>query len=326
MKLTSIAILASLCLAVSLWGQNGLKAEYYNGTEFNELVTIRTEQNIDQSWNDVPPVKGIDPHHCSIRWTGQITSPQAGTYTFSASVDDGIRVWVGGVLVIDKWDLNDDGRFSGQVIMRENTSYHIKVEYFNALVEGEVKLRWKLPDAQQAAIIEPSYFVEKPKTKLSSPSPNKMQDQVAKPNPKARQPSTTSPKPQRQEIPKTESSSVVLPKDTLERYVPKNVLFEQGKPIMLEISKPSLDKLAGFLERNPQYKLKVEGHTDIIGDTDMNQSLSEERANVVAEYLTSKGIDQGRIVAKGYGSSRPLVKGNSKKGYPENRRVAFILY
>ncbi|MBK9016649.1 MAG: OmpA family protein [Saprospiraceae bacterium] len=118
---------------------------------------------------------------------------------------------------------------------------------------------------------------------------------------------------------------MVVTKDTLERYVPKNVLFEQGKSIMLEKSKPGLDNLAGFLLRNPKLQLKIEGHTDIIGDMDMNKTLSEERAKVVAEYLVTKGIEQSRLEATGYGSSRPLVTGNSKKGYQENRRVAFII-
>jgi outer membrane protein OmpA-like peptidoglycan-associated protein len=57
----------------------------------------------------------------------------------------------------------------------------------------------------------------------------------------------------------------------------------------------------------------------------MNKTLSEERANVVAQYLMQQGIEANRIEAKGYGSSRPLVIGNSKKGYPENRRVVFII-
>ena len=116
------------------------------------------------------------------------------------------------------------------------------------------------------------------------------------------------------------------PKDSLEKYVPKNVLFVQGKAIMLDKSKAELDNLARFLLRNQQYNLKIEGHTDIIGDMEMNKTLSEERAKIVADYLTQQGISQGRMEHKGYGSSRPIVKGNSKKGYPENRRVVFSIY
>ena len=305
------------CLAA----QPGLKAEYYNGTNFNELVAKRVEPMIDLSWNNDPPVPGLDPHDCSIRWTGILNAPKTGTYTFSAKVDDGIRVWVGGILVIDDWKLNDDGRFTGKVVMREGTPYQLKVEYFNALIEGEIRLLWELPEAERPIIVESRYFTQTipPKPPVEKPSAAQRTTQPASEKPKP-----TSPKPTETTSPKPKAPAVVS-KDTLERYVPKNVLFEQSKSVMLSKSKADLDKLAGFLLRNPGIQLKIEGHTDIIGDQDMNKTLSDERAKVVAEYLADKGIEQGRIEAKGYGSSRPLVKGNSKKGYPENRRVVFIL-
>ncbi|MBK9016648.1 MAG: hypothetical protein IPM82_22630 [Saprospiraceae bacterium] len=158
-----ISILLNLLLVGSLIAQQGLKADYYNGTNFNQKVATRTEPNIDKSWNDIPPVPGLDPHDCSIRWTGRLTAPETGTYTFSAKVDDGIRVWVGGVMVIDNWQLNDDGRFTGKVIMRKGTPYDLKVEYFNALIEGEVRLLWTLPNVQSPVVVESKYFNEKPK-------------------------------------------------------------------------------------------------------------------------------------------------------------------
>lgn len=304
------------CLAA----QPGLKAEYYNGTDFNEKVATKIEPMIDLAWNNDPPVPGLNPHDCSIRWTGILNAPKTGTYTFSAKVDDGIRVWVGGILVIDNWKLNDDGHFNGKIIMREGVPYNLKVEYFNALIEGEVRLIWKLPEAERPIIVESKFFTQT----IPPPPPKPIEPKKTAPTVKPK------PKPELQKKPTPAAPKVdaqaVVPRDTLERYIPKNVLFEQGKSVMLPQSEPGLGNLAGFLVRNPKLKLKVEGHTDIIGDTDMNQTLSEERAKVVAEYLTSKGVEQGRIEPKGYGSSRPLIKGNTKKGFAKNRRVAFIIY
>lgn len=318
-----LSLLLNLCLVGNLLSQRStLKADYYNGIDFNEKVATRTEANIDKSWNDEPPVPGIDPHYCSIRWTGQLVAPETGIYTFSAKVDDGIRVWVGGVMVIDNWHLNDDGQFTGQVKMREGIAYDLKVEYFNALIEGEVRLLWELPSSERPAVVQDKYFLEKPK-QTTPPAPSKPAEAAAtKPTPRREtiaKPQPTEPKP---ENPKP----APIAKDTLEKYIPKNVLFEQGKSVMLEKSKQGLDKLASFLRRNPTYQLKIEGHTDIIGDMEMNKTLSKERAKVVAKYLTTQGIEQGRLTANGYGSTRPLVTGNSKKGYPENRRVAFIVF
>ncbi|MCF8246290.1 MAG: OmpA family protein [Saprospiraceae bacterium] len=310
----------SLFLQLAIFGclaaQSGLKTEYYNGTDFNEMVATRIEPMIDLSWNDEPPVPGLNPHDCSIRWTGILNAPETGTYTFSAKVDDGIRVWVGGILVIDNWKLNDNGHFTGRVIMREGTPYDLKVEYFNALIEGEVRLLWKLPEAERPIIVESKFFTQT----IPPPPPKPVEAK------KSALPVKSAPKPDVQKKPSKTDAPAVVPKDTLERYVPKDVLFEQSKSVMLLKSKTGLDLLAGFLLRNPDIKLKIEGHTDIIGDQDMNKALSDERAKVVAEYLAKKGIAQNRIEAKGYGSSLPLITGNSKRGYPENRRVVFILY
>ncbi len=311
--------LLSLFLHLAIFGclaaQSGLKTEYYNGTNFNEMVATSIEPMIDLSWNDEPPVPGLNPHNCSIRWTGILNAPETGTYTFSAKVDDGIRVWIGGILVIDNWKLNDDGHFTGRVIMRKGTPYNLKVEYFNALIEGEVRLLWQLPETNRPIIVESKYFTQT----IPPPPPKPVEAKKSTP------PAKSTPKPDIQKKSSKTEAPTVVPKDTLERYVPKNVLFEQSKSVMLSKSKADLDKLAVFLLRNPSIKLKIEGHTDIIGDKDMNKTLSDERAKVVAEYLAKKGIAQNRIEAKGYGSSRPLVKGNSKRGYAENRRVVFIL-
>jgi len=310
--------LASLVIA-----QAGLKAEYFNGVNFDEKVATRVDSKIDMHWNDNPPVPGLDPHYCSIRWTGILNSPETGTYTFSAEVDDGIRVWVGGVLVIDNWHLNDYAHAEGKISMKANTPYNLKVEYFNGLVEGDIRLIWKLPNASSPAVVEAKYLTQtippKPVPKKNPETVRESKPTVAAPSRDEELPTTT---PTREKPP----HSTVISRDTLERYVPKNVLFEQGKSVILAQSKPKLDELSGYLLRNPSVKIKIEGHTDIIGDMGMNQSLSEERAKVVGEYLASKGVDSERIAAQGFGSTRPLVKGNSKKGYPENRRVVFILH
>lgn len=311
----------TFCLLTSLCAQQGLKAEYYNGTNFDEKVVTQTDAQIDMGWNNTPPVPGINPHECSIRWTGLLTSPETGTYTFSARVDDGIRVWVGGVQVIDAWDLNDNGHFTGQIGMKAGRQYDLKVEYFNALIEGEVSLLWQLPSSSEPVVVEGKYLGQtlRPVPKPTPVKPAENKPVAPKPTPPAPKPQVKKPVVTQQEEPAKVSA------DTLERYVPKNVLFERGKSVILPESTAGLDKLAGFLLRNSELALNIEGHTDIIGDADLNQTLSEERAKVVARYLTAQGIEESRIEAKGYGSSRPLVKGNFKKGYPRNRRVAFII-
>ena len=94
---------------------------------------------------------------------------------------------------------------------------------------------------------------------------------------------------------------------------------------MLTESEPELDRLAGFLLRNPKYRLAIEGHTDHIGNAAKNQVLSEQRAQTVANYLTQKGVDSQRISYKGYGDTRPLVREADGVANPINRRVEFFI-
>jgi outer membrane protein OmpA-like peptidoglycan-associated protein len=119
---------------------------------------------------------------------------------------------------------------------------------------------------------------------------------------------------------------VVAPKtDTLEKYLPKNILFEQSKSVMLTGSQAELDRLAEMLLRHPDINLTIEGHTDNIGDPNKNMVLSQDRARVTARYLVEKGISGKRIDAKGYGSTRPLSTENNAAAHAKNRRVVFIL-
>ncbi len=308
--------------------QQGLRAEYFNGTDFNEKIAERIDPNIDFYWNHTPPFPGMNPNVCSVRWTGRLKSPESGTYTFSARVDDGIRVWIGSLLIIDAWDLHDVGLFAGNVILKAGEEYNIRVEYFNALVEAEVRLLWKLPSMKSSinswfddnpVVIAPEYFYhisEKPAVVQKEPLIR--EKPRAETKPKIQAPKKSTPKPQNP--PKT-----VVHADTLQRYIPKNVMFEQGKSKLLSASHKELDQLAAFLVRNPDYSLRIEGHTDTPGDALKNWELSESRAYAVAAYLVKNGVVAGRIEAKGYGSTRPLVKSDGRKYHPENRRVEFII-
>ena len=70
-------------------------------------------------------------------------------------------------------------------------------------------------------------------------------------------------------------------------------------------------------------KLRVEGHTDNTGNADHNLKLSQERADAVATWLESHGVDKGRIVTKGFGATVPLVANDTKDHKAMNRRTVF---
>jgi len=100
--------------------------------------------------------------------------------------------------------------------------------------------------------------------------------------------------------------------------------FENGKANILPEMHKDLDKIANFLIDHPNFKLKISGHTDSAGKEDSNLRLSQARADAIKTYLiTQFPIDNFRITAIGYGSSKPIVQEVTDDHKQLNRRVEF---
>ncbi|HXA02315.1 MAG TPA: OmpA family protein [Cytophagaceae bacterium] len=104
-----------------------------------------------------------------------------------------------------------------------------------------------------------------------------------------------------------------------------NVFFEQSKPVLLSSSYPELDRLVQIMNENPVMEIELRGHTDNTGDAAKNIKLSEDRVNIVKEYLVSKGISAKRITGKGFGGIQPLNTNGNEESRKQNRRVEFVV-
>ena len=102
-----------------------------------------------------------------------------------------------------------------------------------------------------------------------------------------------------------------------------NIFFNFGEYRLLEDSYAELNRLVILLNENPVMKIRINGHTDNIGNVQDNQILSEQRANAVKDYLLSKGIAPNRVITKGYGKIKPLANNTTEEGRQKNRRVEF---
>lgn len=100
-----------------------------------------------------------------------------------------------------------------------------------------------------------------------------------------------------------------------------NLEFATGKAIISTSSYSSLDKLAEVLQKKPEYKLLIEGHTDNVGRRSSNMTLSKNRANAVKLYLQKKGIAGDRIITQHYGPDKPIGDNATEEGRQKNRRV-----
>ena len=105
----------------------------------------------------------------------------------------------------------------------------------------------------------------------------------------------------------------------------QNIFFATGSAKLLAKSNVSLNNVVAILNANPSYKVDIDGHTDITGKPEKNQALSEARANAVKAYLVSKGIDENRLVATGYGIDKPIADNKTAAGRSKNRRVEMKL-
>ena len=105
----------------------------------------------------------------------------------------------------------------------------------------------------------------------------------------------------------------------------KNIYFEMSKSDLLSASYAELDRLVTMMEDNPRMSIRLEGHTDIIGDHDKNLQLSRDRVVACQRYLVQKGIDIDRIQTVGYGDTRPIVTKGTDEDRKINRRVEFVI-
>ena len=108
-----------------------------------------------------------------------------------------------------------------------------------------------------------------------------------------------------------------------EEIIFKNVQFIHNSFYLDETSFSELNKLLIYLNKNPQIKISIEGHTDNVGEEKKNQILSENRAIAVYNYLIQNKINKNRLSYKGFGETKPLLSNETKNGRMINRRTSF---
>lgn len=113
-------------------GEPGLRAEYFkNEALTGEPALTRIDRNIDFEWKVGSPDASLPSDGFSARWTGELgPMPESGDYVVGANADDGVRIWIGGKLVVDKWVPQFKITTTKEISLEKGKRYPIKVEYF----------------------------------------------------------------------------------------------------------------------------------------------------------------------------------------------------
>jgi outer membrane protein OmpA-like peptidoglycan-associated protein len=104
-----------------------------------------------------------------------------------------------------------------------------------------------------------------------------------------------------------------------------NLQFNTGSATLKKLAKSELEEMVYILREHPEKRLDIFGHTDNIGSEALNQQLSSQRAQAVADFLISKGVDPKQLNPRGFGETYPIADNNTLKGRLKNRRVGFRL-
>ena len=110
-----------------------------------------------------------------------------------------------------------------------------------------------------------------------------------------------------------------------DKYELEDILYDTESYELSKESKFTLRCFKDYLLRNPTYTIRIEGHTDDIGDAQENLALSRNRAAEVKEYLIQLGVGASRLSSVGYGESQPKFPNNNSANRMKNRRTEFKL-
>ena len=129
----------------------GLLARYFGGMSFNTFINQRIDANISFAWGAANnPVGGLDAF--TVLWTGQVLAPETGNYVFHTNSDDGIYLWVNGVLVEDFWtDHGPTPQATANIAMTAGVKYNIQMAFYENGGGSQVHLRWKVPSSACAS-------------------------------------------------------------------------------------------------------------------------------------------------------------------------------
>jgi hypothetical protein len=140
----------------------GLHGDYYDGVNFNTFKFSRLDGPIDFNWTQTPPDPSLGLTNYSVRWQGQFKPPVSGTYVLETNSDDGVRLWLNGLLLIDNWTIHGATVNQAVVVLNAGQMYAVTLEYFQG--PGAAIIQLKAPLSGQTTAVIPAGQLYPPAT------------------------------------------------------------------------------------------------------------------------------------------------------------------
>ena len=147
----------------------GMRGDYYKGMNFENFILTRTDPQINFNWGDPggpDPTVGND--NFSVRWTGEVEAAFTENYTFYATTDDGVRLFVDGQLLVNQWVDRAATESRGKIDLIAGNTYSLVMEYYENAAGAVAELRWSSPRTPKQLIPQAALALP---VKASSPTP-----------------------------------------------------------------------------------------------------------------------------------------------------------
>jgi WD40 repeat protein/predicted Ser/Thr protein kinase len=138
-------------------GPHGLRAELFDGPDFDRKVATRHDLLPNRDWGTGTPDARLLPDWFSIRWTGWLKAPRAGRYTFRLQADDGTRLWVDGKLLLNRWE-GLAGTAHETTLDLSAGPHALRLDYFQAMGKASISLHWSPPGGRPGPVPAEALF------------------------------------------------------------------------------------------------------------------------------------------------------------------------
>lgn len=156
---------ATFLSSKSIGAGSGLNAAYYSGqlrTFTNPPSLMRIDPTVDFEWDTGSPDPTINSNYFTAMWTGSVQPQFSENYTFYTSIDDGVRLWVDGQLLVDAWIDEGESEWSGSIALQAGRLYPLTMQYYQNLGPAAAHLSWSSPSLGKEVIPQSQLYPQAP--------------------------------------------------------------------------------------------------------------------------------------------------------------------